>query len=968
MATELDSIVEAFEQARAEGRAIGLRQFLPPADSDSYRDVALELMRVDLEYSWQTDSPKRLDDYLAEHGDVLNDRAALASLAFEEFRLRRAAGRPARREEYARRYGLDTSHWPDEEMAAPAAKFPRIGDLLLGFHLVRELGRGAFGRVYLAEQADLAHRRVAVKVTTEFTAEPERLAQLQHANIVPVYSLHRHEGLQVLCMPYCGDRTLAHWLRDLRQVSDAPGRSSAHETADARLDETNSFHDATSPRSPDVVAPSPADPAVASGVGRVEESLRIMLGVASGLAHAHRRGIVHRDLKPANVLLGDDGVPRLLDFNLATATCGSNQRADGVGGTLPYMSPEQLLSLESGAPVDAASDVFACGVLLVETLTGRRPFPEINGQGRALWRGLRAQRLHGFDNSAKLARIASVDVASIARKCLAPEKADRYPSAAELEEDLRRHLEHLPLRHAPNRSLAERTRKWARRHPRLGSAAGVATVAAVLLLCAISLLVAQKRRAAQLDASNTRQAFVQALPEIRAALTTRDLEPGLVELALDNANRALAPYINESSGNWQESDRIRLLNEADRLDLVQDINSTLQAVEEAIDRLPAAERGAARVAHQHLMESSVAPSEDSRHAMDELAKLRELTVRRLLAFEYPEAAAAAQRWVELSPRDFEAQFQLGNALAGCGRWDEAEQSISICMALSPRSLLAAYERGVRRLEVEKWTGAREDFSRVLKLRPGFAPALVNRAIARERLGDTNGAIDDLSVAIETQKAPTRAYFMRGRLYARLGQRDKAQADHERGLALVPNDTQSWIARGMAQLPHNPEKALEDFQRALRLNPREPNALRNSATVLSSRLNRPEDAIAELSKLLAFRPADARALAGRAVLYARQGRAQEALADIQRLAATNTTAVHHYQTACVYALLANTQSGRRAEALRMLAVSCQQDAQLAELAPRDPDFAALHDDPEFRRIVAAAQELRKAGQNEAPGQP
>ncbi len=968
MATELDSIVEAYEQARAEGQSVALRRFLPTADSDSYRDVALELMRVDLEYSWQSGNPRRLDEYLAEHGDVLADRAALAALAYEEFRLRRAAGQAVRRDEYARRFAIDVSSWPDDAPPTSAAKFPRAGERLLGFQLVRELGRGAFGRVYLAEQADLAHRNVAVKVTTELTVEPERLAQLQHANIVPIYSLHRHEGLQVLCMPYRGDRTLADWLRERRGSGDA-SRRSAHETEDARLDDTNSFRGET-PTTPSRNGAPETLPAATAGTstGRVDEALRILLGVASGLAHAHRRGIVHRDLKPANVLISNDGMPLLLDFNLATEVRNLDANSNGVGGTLPYMSPEQLLSLESGEAVDATSDVYACGVLLVEMLTGKRPFPEINAQGRALWRTMRAQRLQGYHGFAELTHVASSDVASIARKCLAPDKASRYSSAAELETDLLRHLEHLPLQYAANRSLAERARKWTRRHPRLGSGASVGLLAAVLLACAVAVIYVRGRDVARLDAVGTREAYLRSVPEIRAALTTPDLEPALAKQAIDEAENLLRPYFVDATDDWREADRVQLLNEAERELLVHDIDATLTSLTTAIDRLPDDERRVFQVAGWHNLASQAGNSSDPSFAMDELTKLREAAARRLLAREYAEAATAARRWADLAPQDFEAQFLLAIALVGSGRADEAELCYSICTALSPKSLLAFYQRGVCRLELRMWAGARDDFSRVLAMRPRLAAALVNRAVAREKLGDVPGAIDDLSAAIATNEAPTRAYFMRAQLYMRQGESDKGKADRERGLVLQPNDTLSWIARGVAQVSTSPEKALGDFQSALKLSPREANALQNSANVLSGPLERPKEAIAALTKLLEFRPTDADALAGRAVLYARLGRSDEALADVVRLGTVSRTAEHPYQTACVYSLLSNGQPPHRAEALRLLAVAFQQDAQLAELAPRDPDLAALREDPEFQRIISAAQALRQAGRTETNPQP
>ncbi len=99
--------------------------------------------------------------------------------------------------------------------------------------------------------------------------------------------------------------------------------------------------------------------------------------LADGLGHAHERGILHRDLKPANILLADDGQPMLLDFNLSEdLKLRSRAPAAFIGGTLPYMAPEQLQAFQHGTcGGDARSDIFSLGVILYELLTGEHPFP-----------------------------------------------------------------------------------------------------------------------------------------------------------------------------------------------------------------------------------------------------------------------------------------------------------------------------------------------------------------------------------------------------------------------------------------------------------------------------------------------------------------------------------------------------------------------------------------------------------------
>src|SRR5262245_3730331 len=109
-----------------------------------------------------------------------------------------------------------------ERLAQALTSFPEVGQHFLGFELTAELGRGAFARVYLARQQELGNRYVVLKVTDDVRTEAQTLAQLQHTNIVPLYSVHQHEPFQAVCMPYLGATTLADVLRDLRALAALP--------------------------------------------------------------------------------------------------------------------------------------------------------------------------------------------------------------------------------------------------------------------------------------------------------------------------------------------------------------------------------------------------------------------------------------------------------------------------------------------------------------------------------------------------------------------------------------------------------------------------------------------------------------------------------------------------------------------------------------------------------------------------
>ena len=218
-------------------------------------------------------------------------------------------------------------------------------------------------------------------------------------------------------------------------------------------------------------------------MGYVQAILWLMARVAEGLAHAHERGILHRDLKPANILFADDGEPVLLDFNLAADTKAKlGASLAFIGGTLPYMAPEHLSAFREGKEtVDARSDIYALGVILYELLTSVHPFPLRHGHVDAILPEMIADRLGSVPDVRSANPSVSPAVAAIVRHCLEPDPSRRYQSARELQEDLQRQLDDLPLRHVPEPSIRERLGKWARRHPRLSSSTTVGLVSMLLL-------------------------------------------------------------------------------------------------------------------------------------------------------------------------------------------------------------------------------------------------------------------------------------------------------------------------------------------------------------------------------------------------------------------------------------------------------------------------------------------------------
>jgi eukaryotic-like serine/threonine-protein kinase len=286
---------------------------------------------------------------------------------------------------------LVQSDWLPSRPPALGSEIPKRKDLTrlapgqrLGEFVIRRvIGRGGFAAVYLALQWSL-DREVALKVTipqswdqdaddtSKRRDEGQHLAQLNHPNIVQVYqqTVEPHTGAHLLCMQYIAGATLELLISKLK---DRSGRW----TGSNFLDAINQ-------------SAQPAGSAEASGLqtrqalqraDHVQTICQLGCQLGSALQHAHRRGIFHRDIKPANVLVNQHGQPLLADFNLAVQDNGVSGDAGLVGGTLVYMSPEDLEAFATHraterAGCDGLGDLYSLGVLLWQTSTGELPFPD----------------------------------------------------------------------------------------------------------------------------------------------------------------------------------------------------------------------------------------------------------------------------------------------------------------------------------------------------------------------------------------------------------------------------------------------------------------------------------------------------------------------------------------------------------------------------------------------------------------
>ena len=445
--------------------------------------LRLEIMS-EVRRRWDEGQALDAKAFLEQHPDLGSQKSVVLDLAFEEYCQKSETGELVDTDAFCRQYPtfekslrrlIAVQDYLDQNthLMPKEVDWPQTGQVFHGFHVLAELGRGAFARVFLAQEVALGSRLVAVKVSTDGAGEADILGRLQHPSIVPVYSVQEdaQTGLAFVCMPYLGRATLCDLLDQLFSQKTKPVKAQSILEA-LRLD-AEEFP----------VADDEAlvvDPKLRSG-SFVDGAVHLGRQLAAALAYSHSHGVCHSDLKPSNVLISPGGRPMLLDFNLAFRPRSMERR---LGGTLPYMAPEQLRALSASPadwppPVDERSDVFSLGVILHELLSGSLPFGTIqtNLPRSEISADLLERQRLGPASLREANRHVDAPLAELVESCLAFDPADRPQTAEELAAALSRHGS--PLR---------RARRWTRRN-----ALFVGLLAAFLLLFGSAL--AYQRRA-----------------------------------------------------------------------------------------------------------------------------------------------------------------------------------------------------------------------------------------------------------------------------------------------------------------------------------------------------------------------------------------------------------------------------------------------------------------------------------------
>lgn len=673
---------------------------------------------------------------------------------------------------------LDLLHAAAVHHRTPAE--PPLPGPLGDFRILREIGRGGMGIVYEAEQVSLG-RRVALKVLPlaaalderqrcRFQRESQAAALLSHPHIVPVHAVGCERGLHYYAMRYIDGRSLAALIAAQGGQGHACVRTAARWGAEA----------------------------------------------AEALAHAHEQGVLHRDVKPGNLLVDRNDHLWVTDFGLARLPDDAGvTRTGDLLGTVRYMSPEQA----QGRPglVDQRSDVYALGVTLYELLTGHPAFAGRDPE--------ELLRRIAHDTPLPLRRrnpAVPRDLDVIVSKAHARDPRDRYATAQDLADDLRRFLAGTPILARPLTPV-QRLGRWALRHERLVLTATATGILLVLLSLVGTGLVWMADRHA---------GIVRGLAARQQVKTEEHLQ-----LALQTLDEIYLRVVEERFGqnpNHQE----------DR-DLLQ---SALRFYEQFAEQ----NRDSPQVRYQTAV--AYRRVADIRQRLGQQEKARQAYERSLELFEGltgDDADSPTYRYQAAAARS-----KHGQLLWSMGRLDEAGHALDQALAglstlalAMPREfacrceLAATYNlRGLFRREVGRLREAEEDIRRALALDEQLVADFPASAEAELRL---SGSLHNLALLLQVTGRPRDAEVHFRRSLALLDRHD----------VLFPQAPDHHLRR--AKTRHNLAVLLQEMDRGTDALAAFREALRDHEEVAAHHPNIPE----YLRDLALAQQAYARALHG-----------------------------------------------------------------------------------------------------------
>jgi serine/threonine protein kinase/tetratricopeptide (TPR) repeat protein len=868
--------VADFEQGWSAGRLSALAK--EPTLVGPLRPVLLlELVKVDQKKQWQRGLRVPVETYLIEYPELATVLQGQLQLAVHEFTLRQEAGAPASVADFLHRFPeqadalrerlgpsaatrpTDTTPPEEPEVAkidtvrpdiavAPTPQGPVGQELPRQFgryKLLRTLGQGGMGAVYLAHDTQL-DRPIALKVPfftstdgpevlARFYREARSAATLNHPNICPLYDVGENDGTPYLTMAYIEGQPLGKLMKPNQPVSQ-------------------------------------------------RWAAQIISRMAGAMFEAHQKGIIHRDLKPANVIIDQRGEPIIMDFGVARRLTESTKitQSGGMVGTPEYMAPEQVLADEKS--IGPGCDIYSVGVILYKMLSGRAPF-----EGTV---GLVLSSIVTEDPKPPSEYRPGVDprLEAIVQKAMARKISERYTSMADLARDLDAMLAEgnvpddgpgsarvsVARAGPPLKALASRTgltdtpvtlpppKDWASAptQPSGGRRLVVATLIVVILSAAAAGVVVilnqpQGPGTPTKPQANVPRSSMPAVPPTTAARTTT------------------APVVTGPTAREQYDQGLEAFKK-------RQYDPAIAAFDEAIRLDPKfglahIQRGRAYAAKGDFIQASVGFT-----AALAIPAYRTGETYRERAAAYEELQKDTE-----AAEDYAAAVKLdaGDALAHLGlarirlrqknpegAIDEAEAARQSNSKLAGAHLVL----GQAHSQQDRSTQALEAFTEALKLDDQLVPAYLGRGELLRAQGKLDAALEDFSKAgelapknVDTQARLQDVYHRLGLRYFKTRDYDKAiaffsarlrqlEAVMKPALVFEIGAAHAEVARAR-QLTNRPGElnaAIEDYTKALKCNPDDSFSLLHRGDA-QAQLEKYAEADTDLEKALKLNPHDVR---------------------------------------------------------------------------------------------------------------
>jgi serine/threonine protein kinase/Tfp pilus assembly protein PilF len=739
----------------------------------------------------------------------------------------------------------------------PGRRFPAVP----GYEILGVLGQGGMGVVYRARQLALK-RLVALKMIrsganaraqelARFRVEAEAVAQLQHPNIVHVYEVGEYDGLPYLSLEYVDGGSLKRLLAG----TPLPARQAA------QLVET----------------------------------------LARAIQTAHQRGIIHRDLKPANVLLQiadcrlhigqqsavsnlQSAIPKIVDFGLAKQLDEDVGRTNSgaILGTPSYMAPEQADG--KGKAVGPATDVYALGAILYETLTGRPPF-----RAATILETLEQVRTQEPVSPRRLQPKLPRDLETICLKCLHKEPRKRYPNALSLADDLHRFLAGEAIRARPT-PLWERGFKWAKRRRSVAALAALSAVALLGLVAGTLLYQEQRARVAEHQLAQRRRTdearakvqdlvfraqravsggdWQEAKPHLAGAIAVIASEPSLADLQARaerlraETDRALA---HQEARRQALDKRRQFFTHRDRalfhgtlftgVDLATNVKISMQAARQGLALLRVSPEGGGAPAWEPSF-SDCEQRELTASCYELLLVLAEATARQDSSPAVEQALRILDRAAQLGLRTRAYHLRRARYLKRLGDDPAAERESRRAASMPAASPVDFFLIGDENFREGQLTAAVTAFEKVLRYQRAHFWAHYLLAVCHLSLpgpGGPQAAKAYLTACIDQQPRFYWLYVLRGFAHGQLNEFKAAEDDFQTALRLPRDDGDNYalfVNRGVLRMRQNKyAEAAADLQRAIRLQPNQYQGYANLAEVYQQQ-NQLGKALGQLDKAMA----------------------------------------------------------------------------------------------------------------------